>query len=52
MTALILNLMFRNNAEEAVKFYIAVFSQVFGTCRILNTTRYGEKELAALRDVP
>ncbi len=52
MTALTLNLMFRNNAEEAVKFYIAVFSPVFGNCRILKTTRYGEKELAALRDVP
>lgn len=52
MTTLTLNLMFRNNAEEAVKYYVSVFSSVFGNSRILKTTFFGDEELAVLRSVP
>lgn len=42
---LTLNLMFQNNAEEAVTFYVDGFSPLFGNSRILKTTYYGRKNL-------
>ena len=47
-----LALMFRREAEEAVKSYVSLFSSVFGDSKILWTTYYGEEELEALRAVP
>ncbi len=47
---------FINKAEDAAKFYVNAFSKVFGNkigdSKILATTHFGEKELAALSDVP
>jgi predicted 3-demethylubiquinone-9 3-methyltransferase (glyoxalase superfamily) len=42
------HLTFNNQAEEAVNFYVSIFK----TSKILKTTRYGEKELAALSHLP
>ena len=44
-----LSLMFRHEAEEAVKSYVSLFYLVL---KILWTTYYGEEELEALRAVP
>lgn len=47
-----LTLMFRHEAEEAVKFYISTFTPIFGNTKVLKITYYGEEELAALQEVP
>jgi predicted 3-demethylubiquinone-9 3-methyltransferase (glyoxalase superfamily) len=52
MERIMLALMFRREAEEAVKSYVSLFSSVFGDSKILWTTYYGEEELEALRAVP
>jgi predicted 3-demethylubiquinone-9 3-methyltransferase (glyoxalase superfamily) len=52
MERIILSLMFKRWAEEAVKFYISLFSPLFGDSKILSITYYGEDELEALRTVP
>ncbi|ACL16815.1 VOC family protein [Methanosphaerula palustris] len=52
MERIVLSLMFRDNAEEAVKFYLSLFSPIFGNSKIEWITYYGEEELEALRAVP
>lgn len=47
---------FKKNAEEAVKFYVDIFSKAFGSekggSKILKTTKFGEEEIRALKNVP
>ena len=52
MKRVILSLMFRHDAEEAVTSYVSLFSPIFGDTHILSVTYYGEDELEALRTVP
>ena len=52
MKRVILSLMFRHDAEEAVTSYVSLFSPLFGDTHILSVTYYGEDELEALRTVP
>lgn len=49
MERVILSLMVRHDAEEAVKTYVSLFFPVFGESRILKMTYYGGDELEALR---
>jgi predicted 3-demethylubiquinone-9 3-methyltransferase (glyoxalase superfamily) len=42
-----LALMFRHEAEVAVKSYVSLFSPLFGISKILSVTYYGEEELEA-----
>jgi predicted 3-demethylubiquinone-9 3-methyltransferase (glyoxalase superfamily) len=52
MGRIMLALMFRHEAEVAVKSYVSLFSPLFGDSKILSVTYYGEEELEALRTVP
>jgi len=52
MERIMLSLMFRREAEEAVKSYVSLFSPLFGDSKILAITYYGEDELETLRTVP
>jgi len=45
-------LTFNNQAEEAVNFYVSIFSAVFENSKILNITRFSEEELKALSYLP
>jgi Uncharacterized protein conserved in bacteria len=49
-------LTFSKNAEEAIRFYVAIFNQAFGSSKgeskILKITYYGEDELKDLLNVP
>ena len=45
-------LTFNNQAEEAVNFYVSIFSPVFENSEILNITRFNEEELKALSYLP
>jgi predicted 3-demethylubiquinone-9 3-methyltransferase (glyoxalase superfamily) len=56
MKAITTSLGFKNEAEDAAKFYVNAFSSVFGNkngdSKILATTHFGAEELAALSYVP
>jgi predicted 3-demethylubiquinone-9 3-methyltransferase (glyoxalase superfamily) len=45
-------LTFNRQAEEAVNFYISIFSAVFENSKVLNIARYSKEELAALSYLP
>jgi predicted 3-demethylubiquinone-9 3-methyltransferase (glyoxalase superfamily) len=45
-------LMFRHEAEEAVNFYVSTFFPIFGNTKILKITYYGEDEIEALKTAP
>jgi predicted 3-demethylubiquinone-9 3-methyltransferase (glyoxalase superfamily) len=49
-------LTFSKNAEEAIRFYVAIFNQAFGSSKgeskILKITHFGEDELKDLLNVP
>lgn len=45
-------LAFSHNASEAVEFYVALFDAVFGDSEIRRVTRFDERELEELRNVP
>jgi predicted 3-demethylubiquinone-9 3-methyltransferase (glyoxalase superfamily) len=45
-------LVFNNQAEEAARFYVPVFSSVSGKSKILYIRRYTDEELKALSYVP
>jgi predicted 3-demethylubiquinone-9 3-methyltransferase (glyoxalase superfamily) len=56
MKAITTSLGFKNKAEDAAKFYVNAFSNVFGNkngdSKVLATTHFGEEELAALSSLP
>ncbi|MHC1754148.1 MAG: VOC family protein [Methanosarcina sp.] len=45
-------LTFNRQAEEAVNFYVSIFSAVFENSKVLNIARYSKEELAALSYLP
>jgi predicted 3-demethylubiquinone-9 3-methyltransferase (glyoxalase superfamily) len=45
-------LIFKKEAEEAVKLYVSLFDSIFGNSRILKTTYFGKEEIDALKKVP
>lgn len=56
MKAITTSLGFKNKAEDAAKFYVNAFFDVFGNkngdSKILATTHFGEEELSALSSLP
>lgn len=45
-------LTFNNQAEEAVNFYISIFSAVFENSKLLNIYHYSKEELEVLSFLP
>lgn len=45
-------LAFNYQAEEAVNFYVSIFSTIFENTKVLNIARYNKEELEALSYLP
>lgn len=45
-------LAFDKDIEQAVDYYVALFSEVFGNSEIMCTTYFGEKEINELKNAP
>lgn len=52
MKTITLCLGFNKNAEQAVNTYVSLFNSVFGNSEVLDTSRFGEKEIEELKKVP
>lgn len=52
MRKITLCLGFNKNVDEAVNTYVTLFNRVFGNSEIVHVTRFGEKEIEELKNVP